>query len=110
MHQHLVLWDIDGTLVRSRGGRVSTSAFVRALREVARIEHELVYPSDVAGKTDAQIALEMLAELAVSEPDAQQLLASFGPAYLREVGADPDKLTADLHVLPGVVEVLEQLQ
>jgi phosphoglycolate phosphatase len=108
--QVLVLWDIDGTLIRSRGGRVSTSAFVRALREVARLERELVYPSDVAGKTDNQIALEMLAALEVYDQTAQQLIEAFGAAYLRAIAGDPEKLRADLRVLPGVVEALERLR
>ncbi|MBV9169278.1 MAG: haloacid dehalogenase-like hydrolase [Chloroflexi bacterium] len=107
---HLVLWDIDGTLIRSRGGKVSTTAFVRAIREAARIERELIYPSDVAGKTDNQIALEMLTALELDDEMAQNAIQAFGVSYLREMSGDPEKLTADLRVLPGVVEALERLR
>ena len=67
----VVLWDIDGTLVRSNGGRVSVSAFLRALREVADLQAELPYPKDSGGKTDQQIALEVLLSANLAEENCR---------------------------------------
>jgi phosphoglycolate phosphatase len=105
----VVLWDIDGTLVRSNGGRVAVSAFLRALRLSCGPEHDLPYPSESAGKTDPQIALEMLAAASIGEPRTARILDSFGPTYLRELEQQREALIADLRVLPGVAAVLEQL-
>jgi phosphoglycolate phosphatase-like HAD superfamily hydrolase len=54
----LILWDIDGTLIRARGlfGRV----WYDALKTVYQLEGELAR-IEMAGKTDGQIALEILA-------------------------------------------------
>ena len=68
MSRPVVLWDIDGTLVRSNGGRVAVNAFLRALRLSCQLEHDLPYPTDSSGKTDPQIALEMLAAASIGEP------------------------------------------
>jgi phosphoglycolate phosphatase len=105
----VVLWDIDGTLVRSNGGRVAVGAFLRALRLSCGLEHDLPYPTESAGKTDPQIALEMLAAASIGEPHAARVLDSFGPTYLRELERQRDALIADLRVLPGVTAILEQL-
>ncbi|MBV9327335.1 MAG: HAD family hydrolase [Chloroflexi bacterium] len=106
----VVLWDVDGTLVRSNGGRVSVSAFLRALREVAELEAELPYPKDSGGKTDEQIALEVLISADLAEEHAIGLLPSFRQLYLRELEAVREQLVPDLRVLPGVREALEALR
>ena len=105
----VVLWDIDGTLVRSNGGRVAVTAFLRALRLSCQLERDLPYPIDSGGKTDPQIALEMLAAASIVEPDALRVLDAFGPAYLAELQRQRDALVTDLRVLPGVSTILEQL-
>lgn len=106
----MILWDIDGTLVRGKGGRVSVSAFTRALRQAAQLEAELVYPPNVAGKTDSQIALEVLAATAVADGEARALLEVFGAAYLAELQTVHEQLLQDMLVLPGVPQVLGQLR
>jgi phosphoglycolate phosphatase len=106
----VVLWDIDGTLVRTRGGRVSVSAFLRALRSAFNLADDLPYPTDAGGKTDQQIALEILAASAMSQDAAHALLPAFGAAYLAELENERDKLIGDLRVLPGVPEILARLQ
>ena len=111
----LVLWDIDGTLVRSRGGRVSLTAFMHALRAACAVEltrdpnGRLVYPADVGGKTDPQIVLEILVEHLGAER-AEALLEPFGSAYLDQLRQQREALAADLRVLPGVPEALARLQ
>ena len=106
----VVLWDIDGTLVRSNGGRVSVSAFLRALREVAELQHDLPYPKDSAGKTDEQIALEVLVSAELAEEAAIGLLPAFRQLYLSELEAAREQLVPDLRVLPGVPAALQALR
>jgi phosphoglycolate phosphatase len=106
----VILWDIDGTLVRSNGGRVSVSAFLRALREVAQLHAELPYPKDSGGKTDQQIALEVLLSADLAEDTARGLLPQFREVYLRELEAAREQLLPDLRVLPGVPETLQAVR
>jgi phosphoglycolate phosphatase len=106
----VVLWDIDGTLIRSRGGRVSVTAFLNALREVGQIEGDLPYPKDAGGKTDQQIALEVLLAAQVAEAHAGEMLLRFGPIYVSMLEAQRELLVGDLRVLPGVEAILRRLQ
>src|SRR5689334_15255238 len=102
----VVLWDIDGTLIRSKGGRVSLTAFLTALKRTAAHPSEFAYPKDAGGKTDEQIALEVLALAEIAEDRALGLLADFREAYRQELERDQHKLVDDLRVLPGVAETL----
>ena len=106
----LILWDIDGTLVRSNGGRVAVRAFLRALEQVAQQSVQLTYPLDAGGKTDRQLALEVLASLALAQEEAMALMPAFGDAYLAELERERAQLLADLLVLPGVPAVLAHLR
>lgn len=102
----LVLWDIDGTLLT--GGAVALRSFNRALVEIyeldtapARIEY--------GGKTDSQIALEVLALHNIGETPALERLARFHQHYAMLVEAAYEDLCAGLRVLPGVHAVLDAL-
>jgi phosphoglycolate phosphatase len=93
----LVLWDVDGTLVRSAGhGRW---AFEDAFRAVVGREPE---PVDYAGRTDKQIALTMLAGEHGHLPRVLEELA--GALELRK-----EAMRAEGYAYPGVPEVLEEL-
>jgi phosphoglycolate phosphatase-like HAD superfamily hydrolase len=105
----VVLWDIDGTLIRTRGGRVSMAAFLRALQLTCDLTQNLPYPTDAGGKTDEQIALEVLRDAALPDDTAIASLPAFREAYIAELTRDREQLLGDLHVLPGVRAVLEQL-
>src|SRR3954451_2894364 len=65
----LLLFDIDGTLLRYGGAREHAAALVQALREI----YEVVLPDDAVqqvgpwGKTDRQIAREVLAAAGVED-------------------------------------------
>ena len=67
MTELLLLWDIDGTLLRYGGAREHAAALVEALREVYGVE----LPDDAVqrvgpwGKTDQRIAREVLAAAGV---------------------------------------------
>jgi phosphoglycolate phosphatase len=108
--QPIILWDVDGTLIRSNGGRVSVSAFLRALQLTGNLPDDLPYPSDAGGKTDQQLALEVLLAAEIAEDHATTLLPAFGDAYFADLNNDHASLRADIRVLPGVPELLARLQ
>jgi phosphoglycolate phosphatase-like HAD superfamily hydrolase len=94
----LVLWDVDGTLVRTAGhGRY---AFEEAFQTVVGRTPE---PVDYAGRTDRQIALTMLAG-----DDPEHL-----PRVLDELAAAlelrKERMREEGYAYPGVPEVLERL-
>jgi phosphoglycolate phosphatase len=93
----LVLWDIDGTLVRTAGhGRF---AFEEAFRAVVGREPE---PVDYAGRTDRQIVEIMLGGRPGDAPRVLDELA--GALELRK-----EAMREDGYAYPGVPEVLEAL-
>lgn len=102
----LVLWDVDGTLVHAgpAGGEVFVTAVARALGRPAG--EQLVRMS---GKTDPQIALELLALNQVDGSEARDHL----PAILGQLGLEmaeaEARIRAEGRVHPGVVEVLSRL-
>jgi len=100
--QRLVLFDIDGTLLRA--GPVGGAVFDRALEAVlGSVPKQRVRMS---GKTDPQIVREYLALL--EEEDPGHL-----PAVLehleRHLAAAADQLARDGHPCPGVQELLAAL-
>lgn len=103
----LVLWDIDGTLVR--GGQTLIEAYNRALRAVYALTDEVARIS-TAGKTDPQIAIETLALHGLDADQAFARLEEFHDVYAREVEAAREGIAADLIVLPGVQSMLEALR
>jgi phosphoglycolate phosphatase len=93
----LVLWDIDGTLVRTAGhGRF---AFEEAFRAVVGRDPE---PVDYAGRTDKQIVQTMLGNRPGDTPRILEELA--GALELRK-----EAMAAEGYAYPGVPEVLAAL-
>jgi phosphoglycolate phosphatase len=93
----LVLWDVDGTLVRTAGhGRF---AFEEAFRAVVGREPD---PVDYAGRTDRQIVDIMLGGRPGDAPRILDELA--GALELRK-----EAMAAEGYAYPGVPEVLEAL-
>lgn len=102
MLQRLVLWDIDGTLVRT--GPLGAAVLERALRSVVGgLPEERVAMS---GKTDPQIVAEYLDLLGVDDPEAL-------PAVLErlehELAAVAAELPATGAALAGAAALLERL-
>jgi phosphoglycolate phosphatase-like HAD superfamily hydrolase len=105
----LLLWDVDGTLLRAGG--LGREPFQRAVasvlpeRDLDPMLHEQV---EMSGKTDPQIARELLVLAAVDEADVEDHL----PEVLRRLEEDLGGLEAQIAergtVLPGVPEVLER--
>lgn len=102
----LVLWDIDGTLIR--GSRATTEAFLSALRTVYELEGEL-RRTDFGGKTDGEIVLEVLALHAVNEALALERLPQFAARYHELAQAALERLRGEVQVLPGVRTALAAL-
>ena len=93
----LVLWDVDGTLVRTAGhGRF---AFEDAFRAVVGRKPE---PVDYAGRTDRQIVQTMLGGRPGDMPSILEELAA--ALELRK-----EAMAAEGYAYPGVPEVLEAL-
>lgn len=104
--RRVVLWDIDGTLMRA--GAVAREVFDLAFRSVlgrAPGDHRIV----MSGKTDPQIAAEILAFAAVAEPEASGRVPAILEHLEHHLTARVEELRTSGRVLPGVREVLAAL-
>jgi|SRR5436190_1299317 len=105
MPHTLILWDVDGTLVWL--GEGTREAFDRAVASVVRHavgDHGVSF----GGKTDPQIALEIMSALSVSDDDAYRHLPDVLAALEREMELAVDLLRRDGRILPGVQALLER--
>ncbi|MEJ7584862.1 MAG: HAD family hydrolase [Acidimicrobiales bacterium] len=104
--RRLILWDIDGTLIRSRGvGRrviEEAAASVGRLAEVPRVV--------MSGKTDPQILREIFTAAAVAGDQIDGLLPEAQAMAERALAAAEQELREAGSVLPGVVALLEGLR
>ena len=101
-----MLWDIDGTLIRA--GVIAREAFDRAIAHV--LDGELIdHGVQMSGKTDPQIALEILAAAGVEGPIAHEHLPVILERLEAELAAGADALRTGGRVLPGVPDLLERL-
>lgn len=104
--KRLILWDIDGTLLR--GGSVAGSAFAAAVEKVVgkpAADHGVRF----GGKTDPQIVREILAVLDLHD-QVDQHQASIIAELERGLRQGRDQMIAEGFVLPGVPELLEALR
>ena len=102
----VILWDVDGTLLWIT--TATRQAFDRAVGSVLRQavgDHGVSF----GGKTDPQIALEIMSELSVSDDEARRHLPGVLQALEREMELAVDLLGQDGRVLPGVLELLRRL-
>lgn len=104
--RRLLLWDVDGTLVSA--GPAARDAFDLAVEAVigrTAAEHGV----HMSGKTDPQIAMEILAALAIPESEARTYLPAVLEGLELHLGEAVEAIRRDGRVLPGVSEVLERL-
>lgn len=105
MPRRFVLWDIDGTIITSRGvGRrvmEEAAAAVAGLAEVPQIV--------MSGKTDPQIMREIFTAAELADDHIDALLPDAILAAERALAAAEDELRAHGRVLPGVQALLERL-
>jgi phosphoglycolate phosphatase-like HAD superfamily hydrolase len=100
----LVLWDVDGTLVDS--AKLGRDAFLEAFQAVVGAPAERLVP--FAGRTDLEIALDMLEAASVER--AERLLEPFGHALAEAMARRQNELCERGRALPGAGAALEQLQ
>lgn len=101
--RRLILFDIDGTLVR---GGPAKAAFVRAMAETFGTEGDADKVS-FAGKTDPQIAREILSGAGFDRDAIDRGLPDLWERYLGHLEAALDH--HPMTVLPGVRELLDGL-
>ena len=102
--QTLVLFDIDGTLVR---GGPAKDAFRTGL-EHAFGTAGAIHVHDFAGKTDPQIARELLTAAGLADQAVDEGLPALWGRYLQELAALlPER---PMQLLPGVHELLDALE
>ena len=103
--RRLVLWDIDGTLLRSGdvGRRVIEDAarVVAGLAEVPRVV--------MSGKTDPQILTEIFSAAELPNHAIDELLPRAMVAAEHALAEAEDELRRHGRLLPGVREVLQRL-
>jgi phosphoglycolate phosphatase len=104
----LLLFDIDGTLIRARG--VGKRAYLRTCSQVCGLPEANFYHADLnlAGKTDPLIIEEMLAVAGVKATAeiVEEIIACYPEALQKELSDHPDIVQA----LPGMRELLERLE
>jgi len=102
----LILWDIDGTLVRA--GEVAGAVFSTAV-EHAVGRHPGEHGVSMSGKTDPQIALEILHTMDIAGAHAHGHLPGILTRLEEELAEAAEQIRAHGHVLPGVTGLLERL-
>ena len=105
--KRLVLFDIDGTLLSADGA--PRRAFHRAMLEVYGTAGPIA-THRFDGKTDPQIARELLSAAGLSAAIVDQGLDSLWTAYLRELCIEFAHPSHRTTVLPGILELLGALE
>jgi len=99
---HLILFDIDGTLIDSGGAGVRSLDL--ALKELFSIDNAF-YGISMAGKTDTQIIKERLTKHGIlTNGTVDAVIKAYLNHLKREVNNDRK------HLKPGIYEVLEALK
>ncbi len=99
--KRLLLWDIDGTLIST--GAAGQRAIGRAT--AARFEGGDLEGVEIAGRTDVGIGRQILSKYGAPVNDTS--VPSFLDLYLELLAVELPRSQG--HVLPGVVELLEDL-
>jgi len=104
--KRLILFDIDGTLLWTKGA--AKNAFQRAMVEVYGTAGPIATHS-FAGKTDPQIARELLRLSGVDDDRIDAGLDRLWAGYLRELDGELRQPGHHTTVLPGVRTLLDEL-
>jgi phosphoglycolate phosphatase len=104
--RRLILFDIDGTLLSSGGA--AKRAFQRAMLEVYGTAGPIA-THGFAGKTDPQIARELLARDGFGDAEIDAGLPRLWTAYLRELRVELALPGHRMRVMAGVPELLAEL-
>lgn len=104
--KRLILFDIDGTLLWTRGA--AKRAFLRAMLEVYGTAGPIATHA-FGGKTDPQIARELLRLAGFTDADIERGFAGLWAVYTRELRNELEAPGHETVVLPGVREVVSAL-
>lgn len=105
MKRRLVLWDIDGTLIRSYG--VGGRAIEEGVMAAAGLLEVPTVP--MGGKTDPQIVREIFLAAEIAEDRIAELLPTALAHVEKALAAAEAELRRVGIVLPGVLELLDRL-
>jgi phosphoglycolate phosphatase-like HAD superfamily hydrolase len=102
----VVLFDIDGTILRSGG--VGRRAMERALTQVFGSPGSSEYRYD--GKTDKQIVRETMRLEGLSDEEIDAQMEALLELYVTGLHAELESGSRGIHVYPGVFELLDALE
>lgn len=109
----LVLWDIDGTLLRAgtagRDALVGAVAAALGQEPAAVLGREDVAGHPMGGKTDPQIVRELLVLAGAAPAEVEDRLEHALDGVVRLLAEAEHRIAGEGRVLPGVREVLERL-
>ena len=103
--KRLILWDIDGTLIRTSGtGRKALEVAAAEIAQLADVPHV-----DMSGKTDPQILRDIFTAADIAADHIETMLPDAMSAAEKALAAAEDELRAGGYVIPGIRETLERL-
>lgn len=106
----ILLWDIDGTLLRSARREAFKDYTVPVLERVFGTAGRLMEMS-VSGMTDLQIVAEALRDEGFTHERIRERVHEFRACYMAEMERAADAGGEPLfYLLPGVVEILEAVE
>jgi phosphoglycolate phosphatase-like HAD superfamily hydrolase len=102
----IVLFDIDGTLLWTRGAgrRAMERAFARHIGSTGPSDHRY------DGKTDRQIVREALRLSGFSDVDVDAKMETILASYLSELETELDRADHGVELLPGVPALLDAVE
>ena len=101
----LLLFDIDGTLVDTRGAGLA--ALLDAVEDVFEVRRETVPPLDLAGATDGGVVRSLLG--ALGRVDEAEIRSRYLECYLGHLKRRLHEEAFAGVTLPGVLELMEAL-
>lgn len=101
--ERLVLWDIDGTLLTA--GPVAREVFGRAVEAVVGREIG-EHGVSMSGKTDPQIAMEIMERAGLSEAEARSHLPGVLAEMERRLEPESWRIRSEGRLFPGVAELV----
>jgi phosphoglycolate phosphatase-like HAD superfamily hydrolase len=100
-----ILWDVDGTLLST--GPIGRRAIMLAVSVALRTE--ALASLDLGGKTDPQIATELMGLAGLSQAEIDALLPDVVATVEHNLAGAEDEIARIGHLKPGVAELLPRL-
>src|SRR5258708_10904144 len=103
----ILLWDVDGTILRSSKPTTFTE-YTRPVLEAVFGTAGRIDEVPLTGKTDLQFIVEALLPEGFTQAEISESIQEVSNRYLSEIERAVSK-GAEFHVLPGVRNVLEEI-